>query len=170
MEAAVPIRSCQRRFLLGMGISMNQHIIPELYFFAASASIGVALSILYDLLRVFRRLCRHSLFLVSAEDFFFWLVAGVTGFSMVYVYNDGIIRLYSLMAMLCASVVYYLICSRFLIWGCMGIFRLFLKPAQKGLKKIINTVKIVTNKMLLAESGKETEDGKKKQKKKKHRI
>lgn len=140
---------------------MNQHIVPELYFFAASAWVGFALSLLYDLFRIFRRLCKHSLLWISTEDFLFWLVAGGAGFSMVYLYNNGIIRLYSLAAMFLAAVVYHWVFSRLVVCAGTGLLRFFLKPIQKGLKKITNAVRIVTTKMLLAESGKETGDGKK---------
>ena len=149
---------------------MNQNIIPELYFFAASLTVGLALAILYDLLRIFRRLFHHSLFFVSVEDFLFWFIAGIVGFYMIYVYNDGIIRLYAIVGMLLAAVLYYSFCSkaivRFGTWFC----RLFLNPIRKGLKKIAKAVKMIKIKCFHTKSGKETRNGKEKQKKKKHRI
>ena len=149
---------------------MNENIIPELYFFIASLTVGLGLAILYDVLRIFRRLFRHSLFLVSAEDFLFWLVAGMLGFSMVYVYNNGIIRWYAIAGMLLAAVLYHIVCSRFVVRFGTGFCKLFLNPIRKGLKKTANAVKIIWITCFRKKSGKETGDGKEKQKKKKHRI
>ena len=149
---------------------MNQNIIPELYFFAASLTVGFALAILYDLLRIFRRLLRHSLFFVSVEDFLFWFIAGVVGFYIIYVYNDGIIRLYAIVGMLLAAVLYYCCCSRTIVRFGTWLCKLFLNPFRKGLKKIAKAVKMIKIKCFHGKSGKETRDGKEKQKKKKHRL
>ena len=149
---------------------MNQNIIPELYFFAASLTVGFALAILYDLLRIFRRFIRHSLFFVSVEDFLFWFIAGIVGFYMIYVYNDGIIRLYAIVGMLLAAVLYYRWCSQFFVrfgtWFC----KLFLNPLRKGLKKSAKAVKMIKIKCFHKKSGKETGSGKEKQTKKKYRV
>lgn len=149
---------------------MNQNIIPELYFFSASLTVGFALAILYDLLRIFRRLLRHSLFFVSVEDFLFWFIAGLIGFYMIYVYNNGIIRLYAIAGMLLAAVLYYSCCSRTIVRFGTWLCKLFLNPLRKGLKKIAKTVKMIKIKCFHGKSGKETRDGKEKQKKKKHRL
>ena len=149
---------------------MNQNIIPELYFFAASLTVGFALAVLYDLLRIFRRLLRHSLFFVSVEDFLFWFIAGIVGFYMIYVYNDGIIRLHAIVDMLLAAVLYYQCCSRFVVRSGTWFCKLFLNPVRKGLKKIAKEVKMITIKCFHRKSGKETRSGKEKQKKKKHRF
>ena len=149
---------------------MNQNIIPELYFFAASLTVGFALAFLYDLFRIFRRLVRHSLFFVSVEDFLFWFIAGIVGFYMIYVYNDGIIRLYAIVGILLAAMLYYSCCSRVIVRFGTWLCKLFLNPIRKGLKKIGETVKMIKIKCFYRKSGKETENGKEKQKKKKHWI
>ena len=149
---------------------MNQNIIPELYFFAASLTVGFVLAILYDLLRIFRRFIRHSLFFVSVEDFLFWFIAGIAGFYMIYVYNDGIIRLYAIVGMLLAAVLYYRWYSRFVVRFGTWLCKLFWNPIRKGLKKIAKAVTMVKIKCFHRKSGKETRSGKEKQKKKKHRF
>lgn len=149
---------------------MNQNIIPELYFFIASLTVGFALAVLYDLFRIFRRLIRHSLFFVSVEDFLFWFIAGIAGFYMIYVYNNGIIRLYAIIGMLLAVGVYYRWCSRIVVRFGTWLCKLFLNPLRKGLKKIAKTVTMIKIKCFHKKSGKETRHGKEKQKKKKHRI
>lgn len=149
---------------------MNQNIIPELHFFAASLTAGCLLAVLYDMLRVFRRLFRHSLFFVSVEDFFFWFIASIVGFSMVYIYNYGIIRWYAIVGMLLAAAVYHVFCSRFIIRFGITVCGLFFNPIRKGLKKIRKAVKIIWMKCVQKKSGKEKGNGKKKQKKEKHRI
>ena len=149
---------------------MNQNIIPELYFLIASLTVGFGLAVLYDMLRIFRRLLRHSLFFVSVEDFLFWFFAGMIGFSTIYIYNNGIIRWYAVIGMLFAAVLYHMFCSRFVIRFCTGLCKFLLNPIRKGLKKVIKAVKIIGGKCFYRKSGKEISDGKEKQKKKKHRL
>ena len=149
---------------------MNQNIIPELYFFIASLTVGVVLALLYDILRIFRRLLPHSLFFVSIEDFLFWFLAGIAAFYMTYVYNDGIIRLYAIVGMLLAVVLYHIIFSRFIVRFCTKMCEFLFNPIRKGLKKVIKAVKMIKIKCFYRKSGKEISDGKEKQKKKKNWI
>lgn len=57
-----------------------------------SLCYGGILMAVYDVLRVFRRLIPHSFFAVGAEDFFYWVFAGIAVFLFLYRENDGAIR------------------------------------------------------------------------------
>lgn len=141
---------------------MNDAIIPELSFFASALLIGFCLAFFYDILRIFRRLLKHSLFFVSLEDFLFWIVVGVAGFSMIYKWNYGIIRWYAILGMVLSALFYYGVCSHFVILFGTKFFEILLKPIKKGLKKIAYIGKIIKIKRANKKSRKDKKYGKEK--------
>ena len=139
---------------------MNGAIIPELSFFASSLLIGFCLAFFYDTLRIFRRLLKHSLFFVSLEDFLFWIIVGIAGFSIIYKWNYGVIRWYSILGMLSSALFYYGICSRFVVFFGTKFFEILLKPIKKGLKKIVSMSKMIKMKQADRKSRKDKTYGK----------
>lgn len=73
---------------------MSQNIMTEATFAAKCIGMGVLITIAYDLLRIWRRCIRHSRFLVSLEDFLFWVICAIFIFLMLYKENNGILRWY----------------------------------------------------------------------------
>ena len=51
---------------------MNEDIMAELYFLLHSFGMGVLIMILYDVLRIFRKLVAHSVFALALEDLIYW--------------------------------------------------------------------------------------------------
>ena len=68
----------------------------ELLFFCRTFLAGVLLAAAYDILRIFRNVISHNDFFVSLEDLLYWCMAGVFLFSVIYLENDGVIRVYAL--------------------------------------------------------------------------
>ncbi|MCM1537839.1 MAG: spore cortex biosynthesis protein YabQ [bacterium] len=73
---------------------MSESIIREAVFSLHCISVGVLITFVYDLLRVCRICVRHSRFMVSVEDFLFWVVCAIFIFLVLYCENDGILRWY----------------------------------------------------------------------------
>lgn len=71
---------------------MSQEIISDITFFYHSVITGIIITFVYDWLLIFRRLVRHNCFLVSVEDFFFWIACGLSCFYMLYKENNGVLR------------------------------------------------------------------------------
>lgn len=152
---------------------MNQEIIPELRFFLASIALGLLFALAYDVLRIFRRILKQNLLAVSAEDFLFWLFAGLMGFRVIYVYNYGIVRWYALFGMVSGALFYYGTISSFFVGFCTKFLLFFIKPVRKGLKKIRNVVKIRKERAEQKRAGRRRvreENAKKKQKEKEDRL
>lgn len=73
---------------------MSESIIREAMFSLHCISVGVLITFVYDLLRIGRICIRHSHFLISVEDFLFWVVCAIFIFLVLYCENDGILRWY----------------------------------------------------------------------------
>ncbi len=78
----------------------------ELQFFSRAFLCGILMMILYDILRVFRRLVRHSVAAVAAEDLLYWLVCGFCIFRMIYLENSGAIRGFAIAAVVLGMILY----------------------------------------------------------------
>lgn len=63
---------------------MSGVIRYEAWLLMLSLATGGWLMLVYDTLRVFRLMIRHSAFAVGLEDFFYWIGAGVVGGMILY--------------------------------------------------------------------------------------
>lgn len=86
--------------------------------------------LLYDFLRVVRRVFPHKLFAIGLEDFLYWMISGAFIFRMLYQFNYGIIRWFAVFGMLVGMCMYHLTISVS-----------FVKVASKCLGKIIGWIK-----------------------------
>lgn len=111
-----------------------------------SILIGGALFLLYDILRIFRRVVPHGNFWIGVEDFFYWLCCTAVVFVMLYQENDGMVRGFSIGGIVFGMLLYYLLLSRFVIrinvkvfctvFGVTGRFlRVIFRPFRKQKKK-----------------------------------
>lgn len=116
---------------------MNGAILGELRFFVTSIIWGVLLLIIYDCLRIERRLISHNGFFIGLEDMIYWVVSSVLIFHMMYKQNDGIIRGFSIIGMLLGMLVYH-----------NSISSYFVDIISKVLIKIKKTIFIVINTIL----------------------
>ncbi|MBB5196960.1 spore cortex biosynthesis protein YabQ [Anaerocolumna cellulosilytica] len=112
---------------------MNQAIVVELHFFGTSVLWGVLILILYDFLRIFRRLVSHNNFFVALEDLLYWMVSSVLIFRMMYQQNNGIIRGFSIMGMLLGMLIYHGTISDL----CVTFISSFLLRIENLIKRIV---------------------------------
>lgn len=66
----------------------------ELILFMKSVWYGSFLLIIYDCLRILRRVFKHSNFVVSVEDLVFWIGSGLFLFAKYFQDNSGVLRAY----------------------------------------------------------------------------
>ena len=89
----------------------------ELAFFCRAFLSGVILTVFYDILRIFRNVKEHTVVFMGIEDFFYWCMAGIFLFSMIYGENDGVIRVYTLCSAGLGALVYHKGMSSFVVRG-----------------------------------------------------
>ncbi len=85
---------------------MSEGIILELRFFGTAFLWGILMMVLYDIIRIFRRLIPHNITAVAIEDILYWLVCGVLIFRMLYLENSGAIRGFAIAAVIMGMLLY----------------------------------------------------------------
>lgn len=100
---------------------MNQNIIDEVLFLLYSFLLGVIITLVYDGFLILRRLIKHNMFLVSLEDFIFWIACAVSVFYVLYEENNGILRWFAVVGAGLGMIVYKKTLSPLIINAVSGI-------------------------------------------------
>lgn len=78
----------------------------ENVFLLYAVIMGVWVTFIYDILRIFRRVAPHSQFWVSLEDFGFWVFCAVEVFVMMHRESNGTLRWFAVLGALAGMIVY----------------------------------------------------------------
>lgn len=125
---------------------VSETIGHEALVLGISILIGAALFLLYDFLRIFRRIIPHGSLWIGVEDIIYWLIYTGVVFVMLYRENDGMVRGFAIGGLAFGMLLYFALLSRFvvrinvLILGTAvksvaGILRFFFKPIGRTVKK-----------------------------------
>ena len=87
---------------------MNEIVCSQSELFFTSIQIGIVIGIIFDTIRIFRKMIKHPNFVVQIEDILFWVCSGFTGFYMLYNCNYADIRPYILLGMIMGAIFYFL--------------------------------------------------------------
>lgn len=77
--------------------------------------MGIFVTFIYDLLRIFRRVVPHRGFFVSAEDLMFWIYCGGEVFLLMYHESDGKLRWFAVLGALIGMMLYRKLVSPFFV-------------------------------------------------------
>jgi spore cortex biosynthesis protein YabQ len=119
---------------------MNKAILVELRFFLTSVIWGMVLLVIYDVLRILRRVIKHNAFFVAFQDIIYWVVSSVLIFHMMYNQNNGIIRGFAILAMLLGMIIYHGIFSEFLVEGISSVINKVIYTIYKIISKTIHII------------------------------
>ena len=126
---------------------MSPGISRELQFFFLAVLRGVLILVLYDLLRIFRRIWPHGVWAVALEDILYWIVTALLVFQLLYRENDGAVWGYALLAVACGMVFYHQTLSNFLVSHIAGILNwclgILLKSFLIVYRKIVQGLRIM---------------------------
>lgn len=140
---------------------MNDFIYHQFFLLFLSFLLGIFIAFFYDIFRALRRTIYHSIKLVAIEDLFFWIFCSFFIFFLLYYYNDGNIRSYTILGIFLGILFYIFICTSYTMVLLLSFFRIlriimkkllfflhlpakfFLKVLLNPLKKIYRTIKIV---------------------------
>lgn len=125
---------------------MNQAISVELKLFLISVLSGGILLLVYDLLRIIRRLIKQDSFLVALEDLFFWVGASLFIFAMMYRENNGVIRGFIILGMAIGMILYHNMFGDFFVDLIVKLIRTLISPFVFALKKIKQFILYIWNK------------------------
>ena len=105
---------------------MSAGILEELRVVGIAVVYGAAITFVYDLIRIFRRIIAHGNFWIGVEDFFFWIWTSLWSFSVLYRENDGNLRMYTIGSMVLGMILYHQLISE-----------IFVKISAKVLKRVL---------------------------------
>ena len=123
---------------------MNQAITIEMQFFIVSIVWGAILLLVYDILRILRRIIKHNSFFIAVEDLIFWVLASLFIFAMMYKENNGVIRGFSVMGMAIGMLLYHYLLSEVLVNYITKLIRAILRPIGLALNKVKRFLRYVS--------------------------
>ena len=89
--------------------------------------MGIFITFIYDLLRIFRLVVPHNGFFVSTEDLLFWVYCGGEVFLLMYHESDGTLRWFAVLGALAGMFLYMRLVSP-----------LFVKYITSAIKRLIS--------------------------------
>lgn len=124
---------------------MNEDIHAELSLLLHSLTLGIIIMILYDVLRIFRKLIRHSVWVTALEDLLYWIICGICIFIMLYQKNDGKLRWFVVAGISVGMLMYNGTISRLLTDRIANGLKWFFHILGKVFGVVFKPVKIVLN-------------------------
>lgn len=86
---------------------MNEIVSSQALIFITSIEVGIVMGMIFDLVRVVRKIVKHPNFLVQVEDLLYWIACGLIGFYMLYVSNYANIRPFVFMGIVLGAIFYF---------------------------------------------------------------
>lgn len=126
---------------------MSIHIIEETSFLFHSIILGICITLVYDIIRIFRRVCPHMGFMTAIEDFGFWIFCGIEIFLLLYQKNEGALRWFSVAGAAIGMMIYKLTIGRFVVRIVSGVLLKIKKVLKKIIVFILKPVSIVWKKI-----------------------
>ena len=80
-------------------------IEKELAVFLQAVLAGNLVCLIYNAIRVFRRIVKHNLFWISVEDVLYWIGVGIFLFLRIYQTSNGTIRWYFVIGVLAGGII-----------------------------------------------------------------
>lgn len=96
------------------------------------------MGIIFDLVRITRKIVKHPNLFVQIEDMLYWIVCGLLGFYMLYVENYAAIRPFVFLGMLLGGIFYFATFS--IVF--MKIATIVIEYIRKLIKKLIALILI----------------------------
>ena len=128
-------------------MGMSETIVKEADILLKALATGAILILVYDFLRIIRKLIPHGTVWIAIEDILFWAGCAIAVFAMLFRENDGYLRGFSIGGVVLGMILYSVILSPFIVKGSVFLlekvlyfllrplvlfFKLLLKPVKAG--------------------------------------
>lgn len=110
---------------------VHSEIARQAWLFLYAAVTGAGLLLLYDLLRVIRRVVRHKTAAIAVEDLLFWIFCAFILFGFMYRENEGVIRGFLVLGAGTGMILYTLFASRWIVKGGAAALRSVVRSVWK---------------------------------------
>lgn len=132
---------------------MKPVIADELYTFLWMVILGAGIVFLFDIFRCFRRVLIKNTPAVHISDLLFWATAFLITVRVLYVFSDGRLRFFLILASFLGGLLYFLTLSRLFITLFSNILEIFLKIFQFIFKILLTPVHFLYKILLVAFEG-----------------
>lgn len=126
---------------------MNEIINMEVRFFLMSVLWGAILLIIYDCLRILRKVIAHNVVWISVEDIIYWAISAVLIFRMMYQMNDGVIRGFSILGILLGMIIYKYSISDYVVRGISFVLNKIKQFVEKVIRILLKPLKFLLGKL-----------------------
>lgn len=141
IRVRVSLQDCLSRW------DMSPEIIAELSFLLHCFLMGVFITVLYDVLRIMRRIFPHNATAVSAEDFFYWIICSFLIFAMLIRENDGVLRWFAVAGAMTGMILYRKTFGSFLVKYLSLLIKRLLHLVGRFLAAILKPLNLVKNRL-----------------------
>lgn len=94
---------------------MSPQIVEETLFLYHSVLLGVFVAVIYDIIRILRRVVKHNRFFISLEDILYWVFCAFEVFYLLYRESSGVLRWFSVLGIALGMFLYLISISRFVV-------------------------------------------------------
>ncbi len=108
-------------------------VSAQAYVFLCTIAGGMAIALVYDIFRIFRKAIKTGSLATYFQDLLYWIFAALIMFLTVYYSNDGELRAYLFIGAFLGVVLYVLLLSRIV----MGSSIFLISIASKIIKAVI---------------------------------
>lgn len=122
---------------------MNNLVSTQAITFLLSVLNGLFLGVIYDCIRVFRRIIKHSHWVVNVEDLIYWLIGSLIIFIDIFNNNDGTLRGFLYVGVFLGLILYFLLISKWMLTISMKLYGIIRKSVAITLKIILKPIKII---------------------------
>ncbi len=119
---------------------MSETIYAEFNTFCYAIMLGAFCGIIYDVIRIFRRIIKKKLAVTAAEDIIYWFVVSVLMFMLMYRENGGMVRGYAIIGMALGMILYEISIGKFFVKYVSKFLNYILNKILKVLKFILKKV------------------------------
>lgn len=124
---------------------MGELVRWELQYVSVTVTVGIGLAVLYDCLRIWRRLIPHGVIWLSVEDILFWMTAALVTFMVCFTEDAGNIRWFAVAGEVLGALMYHYTVGRVFVKYVSFILLTPFRIIKKALKKLSESFKIGHN-------------------------
>ena len=118
---------------------MSQHV--QFYTMLIMWGGGLALGVIFDIYRVLSRRFRAPRWLIPVLDLVYWLTGAVAVFRLLYMSNQGQVRLYIFVGLLAGAIVYFSFISNYVVRG-LHLSITIMERLLNGILKVVEWILI----------------------------
>jgi spore cortex biosynthesis protein YabQ len=115
----------------------------QIKLFLISLLVGVYAGILYDLIRVLRKLIKHNLFFIQLEDFFYWIIISSGVFFVMLSKNSGEVRSFCIAGSLIGMNIYAILFSKLIETIVFNTIKFIIRFIINILKIILYPIRLI---------------------------